>query len=362
MKAKLSHGQGCLLGLAIGDAMGMPVQGKTLKQICADYGPNGLLGYDLTASSAEVSSYTQIAAFVGNGLLLSVARGKTDYHSYIVTALREWARNQKHHKDPERSYCWVAKPKCLRLHNNQDSAMLDSFFLCQLGSPEQPSSQNTATGMLTAAAPLAVFAYAHKMQRAALAELAGQTAALTHGRPEAFLSTALLALWLEELLADPQEPLEDVFLNGLEQITEQYAQAYPQAIEKIAQRLHTAMELAQNKSDPVWTDMEQLQGETALDCLAGSVYALLCSEEDFDTAMVTAVNHSGASAGVGAVTGAILGVVLGADALPEFYLESLVPVKELEVLAQDLIEGRMTSGLFDNEWDHKYIQGLPPEI
>ena len=360
MGAKLSYGRGCLLGLAIGDAMGGPVETKTLEGICTDYGPNGLLGYDLTNSSAEVSSYTQIAAFVGNGMLLGVARGKTDYHSYIVTALREWARNQKHHRDPERSYCWVAKPRCLRLHNNQDSVMLDSFFLRELGTPEQPVSQNTAAGMLSAAIPLAIFAHAHKMRRSVLADLAVRTAALTHGRPEAFLSTAVLALWLEELLADPQEPLEDVFGNGLEMIKAQYAETYPQGVAKLTQRMEYALELAKKCSQP-WEAMEKLQGFTALDCLAGAVYAALYSDYDFDTALVTAVNHSGASAGVGAVTGAIMGAVLGAESLPDFYLESLVPVQELETLAWDLMEGRMTTGLFNNDWDHKYIQGLPPE-
>ena len=39
--------RGCLLGLAVGDAMGYTVDSKNLDEICADYGPNGLLGYDL---------------------------------------------------------------------------------------------------------------------------------------------------------------------------------------------------------------------------------------------------------------------------------------------------------------------------
>ena len=39
--------RGCLLGLAVGDAMGYTVDSKSLEEICNDYGPNGLLGYDL---------------------------------------------------------------------------------------------------------------------------------------------------------------------------------------------------------------------------------------------------------------------------------------------------------------------------
>ena len=79
------------------------------------------------------------------------------------------------------------------------------------------------------------------------------------------------------------------------------------------------------------------------------------------TALITAVNHSGLSAAVGALTGAIMGAGLGAEALPEFYLESLSPAQALSELAKDLAQGALTSGLFDDDWDHKYMQGLPPE-
>ena len=50
--------RGCLLGLAVGDAMGCTVDSRSLAEIREDYGPNGLLGYDLVNGYAEISSYT----------------------------------------------------------------------------------------------------------------------------------------------------------------------------------------------------------------------------------------------------------------------------------------------------------------
>ena len=50
--------KGCLLGLAVGDAMGYTVDGKTWDEIREDYGPNGLLGYDLANGSAELTWVT----------------------------------------------------------------------------------------------------------------------------------------------------------------------------------------------------------------------------------------------------------------------------------------------------------------
>ena len=86
--------RGCLLGLAIGDAMGYPVDTKTWNQIREDYGPYGLMGYDLRNGYAEVSSHTQIASFSCNGLLLGLTRGQmlgkmAPFVKYIEVASRE---------------------------------------------------------------------------------------------------------------------------------------------------------------------------------------------------------------------------------------------------------------------------------
>ena len=83
--------------------------------------------------------------------------------------------------------------------------------------------------------------------------------------------------------------------------------------------------------------------------------------EDFDSAIITAVNHSGRSAATGALTGAILGAKLGKDALPEFYLESLEGAWALEELASDMAQGRQIVRIFDDSWDQKYVQGQPAE-
>ena len=50
---------------------------------------------------------------------------------------------------------------------------------------------------------------------------------------------------------------------------------------------------------------------------------------------------------------------MGAEALPDFYLECLESAKILEVLSSDLALGSPTFGLFDDDWDQKYVQGMP---
>lgn len=347
--------------MSVGDAMGVPVDKKSLAEIYEDYGPNGLLGYDLTGGNAEVSSYSQIAAFTGNGILLGVARGKQDLLPYITVALREWARNQNFHRDPEVSRCWVAKPKCLRLHNNRDARLLDALRPQTLGSPDAPTNLNNSPGVLTEAIPLALYAYGHQITESDLATLAVRAAALTHGHPETFLSVAALAVCLLRILSNPGACVEDQIVYAVQLVHAQYGIAFSSAAERLTARIGRALSMAEDDRFDIRVEMERLECNTAADCLAGSVYACATSGGDFDTALITAVNHSGASAGVGAVTGAIMGAKLGADALPDFYLESLECAPELEVLSCDLLQSKVTSGLFDDAWDHKYIQGLPPE-
>ena len=86
---------GCLLGMAAGDALGFTIDGKTWEEILEDYGPNGLLGYDIVNGTVQVSSYTQVGAYVANGLLLGVTRGRPElFEKNIQKSLREWARRQ----------------------------------------------------------------------------------------------------------------------------------------------------------------------------------------------------------------------------------------------------------------------------
>ena len=76
MQKNIAAYRGCFLGMAIGDAMGATADEMSLQEIFAEFGPDGLLGYDLRNDVAAVTSYTQVATYVANGLLLYVTRGK----------------------------------------------------------------------------------------------------------------------------------------------------------------------------------------------------------------------------------------------------------------------------------------------
>lgn len=351
--------RGCFLGMAIGDAMGYTVDEMSLGEIRAEYGPEGLLGYDLRNGTAEVTSYTQIAAFVANGLLMSVTRGKPGTQAqYVTVALREWYKRQHFPRDPAKSACWVAQVPQLRRKLCRDARMMDALRMERLGTPENPANSANSPGAILAGAVVGLAFDPDRAEPLEIGRLATQLGALTHGGPEAFLSAAVLAYAVAGLIQAPEEPLKNQFAFAVDAVQHQFGSQYPEA-EYLAQKLRKAMTMAAKpRTNPVM-DMEDLNCRTAGDCLAGAMYACLVSHEDFDWAMITAVNHSGRSAAVAAITGAVLGILLKEDNLPDFYKESLEAADVLRTLAEDLAVGSPTRGLFDDDWDHKYIQGLP---
>ena len=358
MEKRLSQCRGCLLGLAVGDAMGHTVDAKTWEEIQEDYGPNGLLGYDLVNGCAAASAYTQVAAFVSNGLLLGVSRGKEHYLRYISLSLREWARAQHFPRDPEKSWCWVAKVPQMRGRKSKDSRMLDALRLETVGTMEKPVNRASSTGSLPGAVVVGLACNNRGMERKLAPMLGAQTVALTHGNVETFLCGSVLAECIASILEDRTISLQQHFEKAVETMHTQFAEQFEQAGE-LAESLRDVIRKLDGSEENPQEVMEHLACDTAQQCLAAAMYACLTCQGDFDSAMIISVNHSGRSAGVASLTGAILGAYLGAEALPDFYLECLEPAGVLEVLASDLALCSPTSGLFDDDWDHKYVQGMP---
>ena len=356
--------RGCLLGLAVGDAMGYTVDARSWLEIQEDYGPNGLLGYDLVNGYADVTSYTQLAAFTGNGLLLGLTRGQLQGKMaplvrYAGLSHREWAASQRMYGRPEKTFCWLFKKKEMCRRHCMDTWMLDTLSRTKLGAPEDPVNHFATPGSITAAVGVGLFYHPETMDQNENDRLGAETVALTHGSPLAFLPGAIIAHLISLVLRDTETPLQTLIEESLESFENQFGTEYSQASEILA-LIRQAITMSRDwKVKPVEA-MERLRCENSAQVLAGAVYAALVGQDDFDTAMIAAVNHSGRSAAVGALVGAILGARMGEEALPEFYLECLEPVDLLRELADDLHTGcpmEKDDLFYDDDWDRKYIHG-----
>ena len=351
--------RGCLLGMAVGDAMGYPVNRKSWDEIAEAYGPNGLLGYDLTGGNAEITSYTQFAAYSCNGLLLGAMRGHTDkYLKYIALSLREWAKAQQFRGVAEKTFCWLAQVPEMRRRLCMDTRIPDALRREVLGTPENPVFRTDCPGILPVAVAVGILFDPQKMTWDAMRRLAMNGVALVTGDPMTLLTGAVIATAVALILQNPDAPLLSHFTKAWEDTQTQFGNVYPEAA-KLSQLLAYAVSLTKDGELSPLAAMTLLGCETAPQVLGGAIYASLIHSGNFDEGMIAAVNHSGKSCATGMLTGAFLGARLGASALPDFYLESLDAARFLEELSADLVQGRKSALIFDDSWDQKYTQGKP---
>ena len=373
MISKRAAFRGCLMGLAIGDAMGYTVDTKTWPQIQEDYGPYGLMGFDLVNGYADVTSHTQLAAFSCNGLLIGQTRGQVigrmaPFVRYVELAQQEWAIGQRRYDQPARNLCWVFRISELRRRHCTDTRMVETLNRSLersrqnrdwRGSMEAPRNKFDDPASIASAAAVGLFAHTARLEQEELDRLGAECVALTYGSPLAFLPGAVVTHLVSRCLKDQTTPLKDLIEEALTALENQFAREYRQ-VKEIVTLVRQAICLAESRNLKPMDAMERLKCDNGAQVLAGAVYAALLCEEDFDRAMIVAVNHSGRSAAVAALTGAILGARMGVDDLPEFYMESLEIAPVLRELADDMLQGcPMVKGnkLFDGDWDRKYLHG-----
>lgn len=373
MISKRASFRGCLTGLAIGDAMGYTVDTKTWAQIREDYGPYGLMGFDLCNGYADVTSHTQLAAFSCNGLLIGQTRGLTrgtmaPLVRYVELAQQEWAIGQRRYDQPARNLCWVFRISELRRRHCTDTRMVETLNRAlersrtsrdYRGSMEAPRNSYDDPASISSAVAVGLFAQASRIEQEELDRLGAESVALTYGSPLAFLPGAVIAHLVSSCLKDQDSPLKELIEEALTALRDQFSREYRQ-VKEIVNLVRQAVAMAESRNLKPVEAMEKLKCGNGAQVLAGAVYAALLCEEDFDRAMIVAVNHSGKSAAVGALTGAILGARMGFQELPEFYVESLELAPVLRELADDMLQGcPMVKGnkLFDGDWDRRYLHG-----
>jgi ADP-ribosylglycohydrolase len=278
---------------------------------------------------------------------------------YIGLSCREWAISQRPWGRPDKTFCWLLQQNDLCRRHCMDTRMLETLVRGDLGALEELKHNFPGPGSLTTAIGVGLFFDPNRMDKVEIDRLGAEAVALTHGNALAFISGAVLTHIISRCLRHPNLPLKPIVVDALEAVREQFGHQYSQTYE-VCNLIRHAITFSEARNLSPLEVMERLKCENAAQVLAGALYACLTNIEDFDAAMITAVNHSGRSAAVGAIAGAILGARLGEDALPEFYIECLEPADTLRELADDLYHGcpmEMGNKLFDLDWDRKYLHG-----
>ncbi|MEU3352526.1 ADP-ribosylglycohydrolase family protein [Streptomyces sp. NPDC037389] len=325
-----SRVRGCLLGGAIGDALGAGIEFDSLEAIRAAHGPAGVTDYvPAYGRRGAVTDDTQMTLFTVEGLIRAHVRRDTGaWHppADVHRAHLRWAATQEGWGPDERvrDAGWLAGQDWLYARRAPGGACLSGLADHRMGTlaaPKNPGSKGCGAvmrsapfGLLTDWAPGLVL------------QLADECAAQTHGHPTGRLSAAAFAVIVHG--AARGEPLEAATLRALELLA-----ARP-GHEETTAALRGA--LAAVRQGPPSAERLQSLGEgwVAEEALAMGLYCALVAE-DVRHGLLLAVNHGGDSDSTGSICGNLLGAVHGETALPPGWVAELEGRGTILELADD---------------------------
>lgn len=126
--------------------------------------------------------------------------------------------------------------------------------------------------------------------------------------------------------------------------------------------IEKTIELAESDVDDLIAIHTLGSGWCGDDALAIAIYCALKYSNDFDKALIAAVNHGGDSDFIGAITGNILGAYLGLSAIPEKYTRNLELLEVIIEIADALYYRCNLYKKFhcavdprDIAWEEKYV-------
>ncbi|MGN9841714.1 ADP-ribosylglycohydrolase family protein [Nonomuraea sp. H19] len=335
--------RGCLLGGAIGDALGAPIEFQSLREIRRDHGTDGISGYIATwrGEIGLITDDTQMTLFTVEGLLRAdhasgspaAGLGGAPVAESVREAYLRWLDTQDHHAPPPadrphrtgrlREEGWLYSR---RAPGNACLSGLRRPFPgpSPLGEPGPVNPNSKGCGTVMRSAP---FGLVTRDAREAF-ETAAVCAQITHGHPTGYLAAGAFAAIVAHLMAG--EALEQAVHRTMDLLA-----GYPEHEETTA-ALHAAVELAAAGGQHTPEKAESLGGAwVAEEALAIGVYCAL-AEPSVERALLLSVNHSGDSDSTGSVCGNLLGARHGAAALPAVWLRPLEGRETIERLAAEL--------------------------
>jgi ADP-ribosylglycohydrolase len=335
----LEHFTGCLLGGAVGDALGAPVEFHSIRLIRDKYGSAGITDYAAAyGRRGAITDDTQMTLFTAEGLLRAVARQRHKgvchpasviYHAYIRWLRTQGERRPSHFSQDEMDG-WLIGVKGLHSRRAPGNTCLSALHGEEMGEMQRPLNNSKGCGGVMRVAPVGLVA---ENQKQAFS-LGCEAAAVTHGHPSGYYSAGCFAAIIYHLTEGRSLP------EAIELSLRILERPENDEHEECAEAVHRAVALWRVSSpNPAPEVIERLGGGwVGEEALAISLYCALASQDDFARGVLLAVNHSGDSDSTGSITGNLLGLMLGAGAIPEKWLVELELRAEIEAMAGDLFK------------------------
>ena len=370
--------RGCMIGGAVGDALGYAVEFVGEDRIFKVFGDTGITKYELDVDSVKalISDDTQMALFTANGILTGKTRNvlhgiQKPPREYVAKAYQDWLRTQEISYEEYKArqsgdgkfnnYSWLSDvPQlydrrapgntCLFALKDQKKEKKDIADYVQ-----QPVNDSKGCGGVMRVAPMGMVYPDIGIKK--LDMEGAQIAAITHGHSLGYMPAAVLTHVIHRIVfAEKPMPLKDIVLEARDTVAGIFSD--DPHIKQLVDLINLAVQLSEN-DDPDLANIHRLgKGWVADEALAIALYCALKYQNDFSAGIIASVNHRGDSDSTGAIVGNILGALLGFDAIEEKWKEDLELYDVILEIADDLYRGcRMSEhgSCCDPAWERKYV-------
>lgn len=354
-KRSVGYYTGCLLGGAVGDALGAPVEFMTISEIRRRYGAAGITGYvEYVSGDGEFTDDTQMTLFTAEALLrarhraqlkgIGGALSEIAHQSYL-----RWLSTQGFKTSQKKiDNSWLVQRHELYRRRAPGTTCLQALSSGIAGTIDRPINDSKGCGTIMRSAPVGLSFFGNP----GLAfKFACELAALTHGHSTGYLSAGFFASMISGLAVGAS--LERSVRDSVKILKKwKCHEETLMAVEKAIALFKSARKIG--KADP--EALETLGGGwVAEEALSISIFTSLLFEKDFRKGVLYAVNHGGDSDSSGAITGNILGLINRIGEIPGMWIEHLKGNQLVKEVAEDLFTGVKGDSFNMNEaWWEKY--------
>ncbi len=332
--------KGCMVGGAVGDALGAPIEFLSMDRIRSDFGHQGLTDYsEAFGRKGAFTDDTQMTLFAAEGLILSKVRQEYQGDKGVINsgyhALLRWLYTQEENRQgnliQDHGTCSIVDGvltgyKELFSLRAPGNSCLSSLKSGKMGTIADPINNRKGCGGVIRMAPAGlVYDDAEKAFH-----FGCKLTAITHGHPTGYLTAGTFAALISLLISG--NSLAQAIENSI--LILKSNKNHEETIRTIDEAVNMV-----GKYTPEPEVIETIgAGWVAQEALGISIYCSLVSSDDFKNGVLLSVNHSGDSDSTGSITGNILGALNGFDSIPEEWVTDLELSKLIEEIAGDLFD------------------------
>ena len=325
--ASLSGYRGCLLGGAVGDALGAPIEFDSRSSMRKRFGPQGLRDFEPAyGRRGAITDSTQMTLFTAEGIIRAKHRaadkGFVNVAGVLQRAYWRWLSTQgiAAPKSVSDNYPgWLLDQKFLHARRAPGLICVEALALDRPAPSRRKVNDSKGCGGAVRVAPIGLARGIDPFKTAC------EAAAITHGDPSGFLPAGAFAQIIAELCHG--RLLEKAVERSIERL-----KRHPGRKETLG-ALSKALRLAQ-EGQPIPGVIESFgDGSSAPEALAMAVFCGLAAKS-FEHGVLMAVNHGGKS--TASIAGNILGLRFGVAVIPKRWLKELEGRQVIAQVATDL--------------------------